>query len=365
MCQIVVNATAARTSGALSILNQFINHLPQETSDIYYIFVDSSYSQILRDNVNYIIVDTTSWVKRVKWDEYGCKDWMKRNKIHPVLIISLQNTGIKFDEKVPQLIYYHQPLTLFPKKWRWYKKDELLFFLYKQFYSYFVSRYIFSNTSFVVQIPSVKEMFLRKFSIEEKNVYVISPEFQTVNIDDDYFVFHDGYVHLIYPATPLTYKNHLILLYALHYLKMHERVIYSKIKLHLTLPKNNMLNIKIEALGIADAIVFEDTIPYLKLLSYYHAMDALLFPSFIESFGLPLLEAAGTGLPIIAADLPYVHDVVGKYEGVIFVDYRDKIAWAMAIKDICYNRKRYSPYEYKNKSGWSDFFILIEHLKNK
>ena len=46
----------------------------------------------------------------------------------------------------------------------------------------------------------------------------------------------------------------------------------------------------------------------------YEAADALIFPSVIESFGLPLLEAAAMGLPILAAEMDYVRDVVSPVE---------------------------------------------------
>ena len=46
-----------------------------------------------------------------------------------------------------------------------------------------------------------------------------------------------------------------------------------------------------------------------KLLELYTRCGALIFPSCSESFGLPLLEAAAAGLPIVAAERDYVRDV--------------------------------------------------------
>lgn len=43
--------------------------------------------------------------------------------------------------------------------------------------------------------------------------------------------------------------------------------------------------------------------------SYYLQASALIFPSQIESFGLPLIEASNLGLPILAPELDYVRDV--------------------------------------------------------
>ena len=41
----------------------------------------------------------------------------------------------------------------------------------------------------------------------------------------------------------------------------------------------------------------------------YKAADGLLFPSTIETIGLPLLEAATFGLPVLANELEYVNYV--------------------------------------------------------
>ncbi len=50
------------------------------------------------------------------------------------------------------------------------------------------------------------------------------------------------------------------------------------------------------------------------LLNLYSEHDALIFPSYFESFGLPLIEAQQFGLPIIASDLDFVRDVVTPVE---------------------------------------------------
>jgi glycosyltransferase involved in cell wall biosynthesis len=42
----------------------------------------------------------------------------------------------------------------------------------------------------------------------------------------------------------------------------------------------------------------------------YKESDVLIYPSLVESFGLPLLEASAAGLAIIAAERDYVRDVV-------------------------------------------------------
>ena len=366
---ILINATAARSSGALSILNQFVSHISSNDENHYILFVDPDHKEIVQgENIKYIRMDTKSWKRRICWDEYGFQQYVHKNGWQPSLIISFQNTGVRFDGKIPQLIYYHQPFPVFPKQWSFFNKQERLFFLYKHIYSWFVTRSIHTNVSFVVQIPSIKDAFLKRFSITEDKVYVIPPEVQAIDYAEvSLMQFADGKRHFIYPATPLLYKNHQLLLQALQLIKSRDVSLFKRIRLHLTFHENNALGLKELAcnLGVDEAIVFEGVLPFQQLLSYYKSMDALLFPSYIETFGLPLLEAAGAGIPIVASDLPYAHDVIGGYEGVSFLNYEDADAWASAIEALCRQEKKvYPSFQYPaDKGGWNDFFALINKLK--
>lgn len=367
MSLIIVNATAARTSGALSILKQFVKNIPLASDDYYYIFVDPDISIVVNsDCIEFIHVDTKSWLKRIAWDAWGIKNWLSKRNIKPSLIISLQNTGINYSEDIPQLIYYHQILPLSRHKWDIWKKEEFPLFVYKCFYSFFVSLYRHEKSYFIVQIPSIKEAFLKKFNVDSKNVFVIPPEIPNVsheNLEDQKLEI--GKTHFIYPATLFVYKNHRLLLQALHILKEEESDVFNNIRIHFTLGEED-LNIFPEFVDVVESVVCEGVVPFNKLLDLYSSSDALLFPSYIESFGLPLLEAAGVGIPIIASDLPYVHDVVGEYHGITYANYKNAREWATEMKKVCNDKKRYLPFLYpKDRGSWGDFFELVERLRIK
>jgi glycosyltransferase involved in cell wall biosynthesis len=55
----------------------------------------------------------------------------------------------------------------------------------------------------------------------------------------------------------------------------------------------------------------------------------LLFPSLAEGFGLPAVEAAARGVPVICSDLPVFREVMGDH--ATFLDPRDPEAWAGAV----------------------------------
>jgi glycosyltransferase involved in cell wall biosynthesis len=61
----------------------------------------------------------------------------------------------------------------------------------------------------------------------------------------------------------------------------------------------------------------------------YESAAALIYPSTVESFGLPLIEASRHGLPILASELDYVRDVVTPIETF---DPNSPISIARAVK---------------------------------
>jgi len=67
-------------------------------------------------------------------------------------------------------------------------------------------------------------------------------------------------------------------------------------------------------------------------LAYYLAhARALLFPSFVEGYGMPLAEALGAGLPVIASDLGVFREIAGAIPE--YLSPLDGPGWQRAIED--------------------------------
>jgi O-antigen biosynthesis alpha-1,2-rhamnosyltransferase len=63
----------------------------------------------------------------------------------------------------------------------------------------------------------------------------------------------------------------------------------------------------------------------------YQRATALLFPSLCEGFGLPLVEAMGYGLPVIASDIPVFREIGGAYPR--YVDVSEAGPLELAIRE--------------------------------
>lgn len=67
------------------------------------------------------------------------------------------------------------------------------------------------------------------------------------------------------------------------------------------------------------------------LRAWLHHAQALLFPSFAEGYGMPVVEALAAGLPVLASDLPVLRQMAGGVPE--FLDPIDALGWLRAIDE--------------------------------
>jgi glycosyltransferase involved in cell wall biosynthesis len=68
---------------------------------------------------------------------------------------------------------------------------------------------------------------------------------------------------------------------------------------------------RIDRLQIADAVRFTGYVPFDDLPALYNLAEMFVFPSLYEGFGLPVLEAMASGVPVITGPVPALMEVAG------------------------------------------------------
>lgn len=81
--------------------------------------------------------------------------------------------------------------------------------------------------------------------------------------------------------------------------------------------------------GLADDVMFMHHVPFVDLPSFYRLATVFVYPSRIEGFGIPLLEAITSGVPAIGCTGSCLEEAGGP--GSIYVDPDNKEAMAQAI----------------------------------
>ena len=71
-----------------------------------------------------------------------------------------------------------------------------------------------------------------------------------------------------------------------------------------------------------------------ELRAWYHAADALAFPSLKEGWGLAVLEAMAAGLPVVATDIPVFREYLTPGVDALLVPPADPAALAGAMADV-------------------------------
>jgi glycosyltransferase involved in cell wall biosynthesis len=64
-------------------------------------------------------------------------------------------------------------------------------------------------------------------------------------------------------------------------------------------------------LGIAEDVIFTGGIPLPETVPFYRAADVFAYPSFNETFGLPILEAMACGCPVVTSDVTAMPETAG------------------------------------------------------
>lgn len=360
---VFVNATSATEGGTLTILNQFIDKIHQEKNENikYYIFVPTEISIKSNKYIEIVHIKGKKYIDRIIWDMFGIKRWAISNKIHPVLIISLQNTAVRFKD-AKQIIYLHQSLQYYKDiKWNIFDKNERKMWFYKNIYKVWIDMSIKKDHYIIVQTNWMKEALLSDNYMDDK-VIVAMPSVNNLCEEDVLSITKkEGEKYLFYPAGNYKYKNHDIIIEAINELKNKNKGLVDKIKIFFTIDENSDISQKIKRLGIEE-IVCLGKLDYKDVLKLYKSSDIILFPSYVETVGLPLLEAAIFGKKIIVSDRPYSREVLNTYDNVEFIKYDDKHEWCKVIESNINNKNKNSDNRLNYKDGWNTFINLIYDL---
>lgn len=254
-------------------------------------------------------------------------------KIKPYLWFSIHDItpNVCADKRV---VYCHNPSFSYKVSIKEAMYDKKLF-LFSVFYKYLYKINIKKNNYVVVQQNWIKEEFKRIYNIN--NIVVAHPK---VNINYDIKKNEIEKNTFFYPSFPRVFKNFEVICEAAE--KLEEDGI-KNFKIYLTIDgtENKYSNMILKKYGYLETIKFIGLQSREKVFEYYSMVETLIFPSKLETWGLPITEFKNYNKPIILANLPYAHETVGHYGKCIFFNPYSAKELSKIMKDSIKNSIKY------------------------
>jgi glycosyltransferase involved in cell wall biosynthesis len=94
---------------------------------------------------------------------------------------------------------------------------------------------------------------------------------------------------------------------------------------------------QIARLGLQERVHLVGEIPGEQVATYLRASDVFAFPSRWETFGLAIIEAAASGVPLISSDLDVLQEVLSLENGTpaaMMVPVDEVSRWTQALNDM-------------------------------
>jgi glycosyltransferase involved in cell wall biosynthesis len=364
---IIVSAINIFEGGALTILKECLHALNNHFSKQYNVEVFVHKKSLFIDdhlcNITFreLPKSRQSWVYRLYYEYFFFNRISKETK--PILWLSLHDTTPILQTGIKQCVYCHNPAIFYRLNLTdfFFDKTHVLFSL---FYRFLYQINISKNNFVIVQQDWIRTKFSDFFKIPLSKILVAYPETDEVN-SVDYEVSLPSKITFIYAAYPRIFKNYEIIIDAVQIL-LKQGITDFEVKFTLSGTENHYAK-KIHQLSKSiSQIVFLGLIPRTELLKEYSNTTALIFPSKLETWGLPISEFKTLNKTILLADLEYAHETLGIYNKACFFnsDNPEDLAIKMASiilagpNSVWQTTTQKLP-EYPFTTSWKDMLHLI------
>jgi glycosyltransferase involved in cell wall biosynthesis len=315
--------------GPLTVFRECVDAAAQHLTEDWEVIV-LAHDRSLIDATDVTVMEfplsKRSWLLRLYYECWYFRRLAKELK--PDFWLSLHDMT-PFVGSCPQAVYCHNPapfyrITSFREVWL-----EPTLLMFNLFYRYLYRIGIHRNQYVIVQQEWLRQEFKRLFNVQ--NVVVAYP---VVAVKPGAFSVGkppQGKYIFLYPALPRVFKNIQLVCEAVKILNV-QGIADFEVRLTLDGSENRYAAYLIKQYAGTPNIAFMGRQTHHKMAEQYTNCDCVLFPSRLETWGLPISEAKLYGKPLLVAELPYAHETVGDYDKVSFVDPYSAAEWAKKMK---------------------------------
>ncbi len=313
---VAINAISAKSGGILTYTRNLINSFANYKEHIFHFWV--SYNGDFRGNGNVILhkvkASDYNFIRRFFYEQFILKKEIHHIKAN--VLFSSANFGI-FGKSLNQVLLIRRLISFnrmyYEIIWPHLSKIQQIENKIRRILIRISAKY---SNIIVFPSNSMKEDFLRFYPKFLPKCYVnyygtLESKFNNVYKKKN---INETIIKLLYVSVYYAHKNPGIMAKAIKIIKDRGYKVLARIsmdmesdhaKRYVTWKDDYEALFNVE---IKDNIILGSE-NYEKIQSLYQNADIFIFPSFMESFGHPIIEAMSAGLPIIAADTPINHEI--------------------------------------------------------
>ena len=287
---ILIDAVYINAFGGKTILELFLKKILSSKIN-YHLILDSRLKskQVEKiKTINYTIVNAS---------HLNRKNFYFKNLSRFSSILCLANVPPPIKTSVKTSIFFHNSLLLNPLSHPISFKSRIINFFKFNYIKYYNQ----NDYNWIVQTPYIYKLLRNNLIINSEQVSIY-PIFKEKSKSSSTKKIINNFV---YVSSAVSHKNHKRLIKA--FIEAANKADRG-ITLHLTLNKEELAE-KIYPKNLK--VKFHGTLSRDGVNELYNSCEFAIYPSLVESFGLPLIEAANYGCKVIASDLPYVHEIIG------------------------------------------------------
>ena len=341
---LVICAPNINEGGPLTILNEAINSAKKKFPNTNIIIIANS-KKILnvknskRINILEFPNSKKSWMQRLIHEYYVFKKLSVRLNVD--IWISLQDVTTIVQAKY-QTVYCHCPIPFYNLKLIdiYHEPSSLVRNL---LYNFIYKLNIYKNDSVIVQ----QEWLRKKFEkiTNHKNIIVARPVIKKNKLNNESKL--NKKIIFIYPTLPRFHKNIELICEAI---KLIDTKVVPNFEVKITIKgnENRYASILKKKYSLIKQIKFIGNQSRGQMKKLYSKANALIFPSKLETWGLPISEAIDYKIPIMVAKLEYARETLGSYKKVSFFQHDSPNELSEQMKNFLH--KKWKPSKFKKVS---------------
>ncbi len=360
--RIVLSGVNFVEGGPLSVFRDALQELAEHYADRYEIVALVHRQSLFEiDSVTYLEFPQvkSSWLRRLHFEYWSLRALSRQ--LRPFLWLSMHDMTPNVTAVV-RAVYCHNPSPFY----RISAKEVLTdwkFSLFTFFYRYLYAINLRRNDLVIVQQEWLRGEFRRRYHVP--NIVVAHPRIPSLVIpalpEEQQTSGHA--VRFFYPTYPRSFKNVELLLEAARILE-ESGVDGFSVWLTIDGSENRYAAQLRSKFGGLRSVSWLGIMPRDRILLLYAQADCLLFPSKLETWGMPISEFQQTGKPMLVIDLPYAHETVGSYPAVRFFPPGDPRVLADAMESFLRDRLVFDqtsapPIAAPFAANWTDLFHIL------